>query len=100
MGSKLGKSLLNLKSLLSGSSYNLSESHSTPQFKVQPKDTPVVPRRPVRRKSSLRKSRKDETDNTKEMQFSVEETIREVDTPVESPTIPREPKVPMPGKLN
>ena len=98
MGSKLGKSLLNLKSILSGSSFNLSESQPTPQFKPRPKDTPIVPRRPARRKSSFCKKLKTaNVEDSKEHQFSVDDTIREVDTPVESPTFPREPKVPMPG---
>ena len=99
MGSKLGKSLLNLKNILSGSSFNLAEPQHTPQFKPRPKDTPIVPRRPARRKSSFsKKTNMKNTEDVKDHQLTLDDTIREVDTPVESPTFSREPKVPMPGE--
>ena len=98
MGSKLGKSLINLKNILSGSNYIPPDPSPVTQFKPRPKDTPIVPRRPARRKSSFHsKSKTTNEEGSKENQFSLEDTIREVDTPVESPTFPREPKVAMPG---
>ena len=97
MGSKLGQSLLNLKNILSGASYTAPDPVPLLQFKPRPKDTPIVPRRPARRKSSFCNSKMANVEGSKEHKFSMDDTIREVDTPVESPTFTREPKVPMPG---
>ena len=97
MSSKLGQSLLNLKNILSGASYTAPDPVPPLQFKPRPKDTPIVPRRPARRKSSFCNSKMANVEGSKEHKFSMDDTIREVDTPVESPTFTREPKVPMPG---
>ena len=106
---QLGKSLLNLATLLTGSESNEPKIETS---KPKPKDTPILPRRPPRRKLSQDRSRnKSLTGEQPELcdfvcnfvlrgadnQFRVEETIAEVESPADSPTLEREPKVRMPG---
>ena len=106
MGSKLGKSLLNLASLFAGSSsdtFDTKPRSSEPfkPFAPQPqpprhRDTPTVPRRPARRKLSADKARHKSLSG---MDQSVIETIAEVESPLASP-IPQDkgPRVRMPGE--
>ena len=108
MGSKLGKSLLNLASLFTGSAGDTFDTKLAPSEPFKPfapkplhRDTPTVPRRPARRKQSSDKSRHKSL--TGMDQSIIGETIAEVETPLGSPT-PRVkltgeelPSVPMPG---
>lgn len=66
-----------------------------PTSQVKPRDTPIIPRRPPRRR--LDRSRHKSLTTGLEMNFPMEETIAEVESPVGSPSMNREPKVPMPG---
>ena len=94
---QLGKSLLNIASLFTGG----SDTISSPTIK--PRDTPIIPRRPPRRRTIDRARHKSLTCGTDLM----EETIAEVDSPLASPktgrdTVPAghshdKPAVPMPG---
>ena len=106
MGSKLGKSLLNLASLLTGSSDTVDTKAPSEPFKPfapQPqvprhRDTPIVPRRPARRKLSADKARHKSLSGMDQRSI-IGETIAEVESPLSSP-IPqdKEPRVRMPGE--
>ena len=128
IGSKLGRSLLNLATMLTGAdsfdakiqttvrstsqTFDMKPLPPTPGSK--PRDTPIIPRRPPRRKMSFDRSRHKSLTGDYvrfklggfsftsqysgiESNFQVEDTIEEVETPLGSPTFEREPKVPMPG---
>ena len=89
---KLGKSLLNLATLFTG---NETPDPAVARAKPKPKDTPIMPRRPPRRKLGLDRSRHKSLTGG-ENQCKVEETIAEVESPSDSPVL--EPKVRMPGE--
>ena len=107
MGSKLGKSLLNLASLITGSASDTFDTKSSSEpfkpFAPQPqpprhRDTPTVPRRPARRKLSADKARHKSLSGLD--QSIIGETIAEVESPLSSPTPQdREPRVKMPGDM-
>ena len=90
---KLGKSLLNLATIFTG-----KETNEVERAKPQPKDTPIMPRRPPRRKLCLDRSRHKSLTGG-EHQGKVEETIAEVESPSDSPVVERGPKVRMPGEV-
>ena len=92
MSFQLGKSLLNLATLLTG---NEPSQPKVERSNPKPRDTPTVPRRPPRRKLSLDRSRHKSLTGG---QLRVEETIAEVDSSSSSPSLERGPKVPMPGE--
>ena len=103
MGSKLGKSLLNLASLFTGSASDTFDAKAPSEpfkpFAPAPRhrDTPTVPRRPVRRKLSADKARHKSLSGLD--QSIIGETIAEVESPLSSPTPQvKEPRVRMPGE--